>query len=178
VRHFPEPHGLAQLGPLGEQRHHAAVVGPEELLEREQGEQLRLRVVLPAVPARVCRQPRATDAQRLARHRDGRLRHGPTDRLHATTSGADPTRPAAAAPLRRISTEHVQHNLPENVMPGDWPAGLRWQRYFIDTVAHPRQRSTKIFEHAEPTIRSERCLETFGVTSALYERLQMILQGH
>lgn len=49
VRRLPEPTGLAQLVPLGGRRHQAAVVGPEDLLQPQQHEQLGLGVSEPRV---------------------------------------------------------------------------------------------------------------------------------
>ena len=45
--HPGQPQSLAQLPPLGRERHHAVVVGLEELSQREHGEELWLRVIAP-----------------------------------------------------------------------------------------------------------------------------------
>jgi len=47
VGHPGQAQGIAQLPPLYRERDHAAVVGSQKLPQREQGEELRLRVVTP-----------------------------------------------------------------------------------------------------------------------------------
>jgi hypothetical protein len=51
VRHFAQLERVAQLAPLGQQRDQAAVVGPQGLAQHQEGEELRLGVVVPGAGA-------------------------------------------------------------------------------------------------------------------------------
>ena len=66
VGHPAQARRLAQLPPLGGERHRAAVVGPQELPQGQQGEELRLRVVVPRAAAAV-RRGAASPAARASR---------------------------------------------------------------------------------------------------------------
>src|SRR5262249_12690114 len=85
-----------QLGEVVQQLHHPAVVGLEEGLERQDGEQLVLGVVLARELRRVGRQCLLGQAQGLAGHGARRLGHR-SGGLHTWLD---------AAPRPRVSTEH------------------------------------------------------------------------
>ena len=75
MRDLGQPETPPQLGQVGQQRDEAAIVGAEELLERQQGEQLRLREVASREARRISRQPAPRDPQRDPRQRHRRPRH-------------------------------------------------------------------------------------------------------
>jgi hypothetical protein len=66
VGHAAQRERPAQLAPLGQQRHQAAVVGAQGLAQHQEGEELRLGIIVPGAGAGIGRQGGAADRQRLA----------------------------------------------------------------------------------------------------------------
>jgi len=77
VRNLLQFQGLPQFGPIRHELDGLAIVGLEELTQRQKGEELGLREVLSTVRTRVHGQALASDAQSQLGKIDWRLGHGP-----------------------------------------------------------------------------------------------------
>jgi hypothetical protein len=75
MRHLPQPQGFPELLPFGHQGDEAAVVGPQELAQHQQREELGLSEVMSRGSAAIGREGLTPDSQSLSRYPDGRLRH-------------------------------------------------------------------------------------------------------
>ena len=99
VRHFAQLERAAQLAPLGDERHQAAVVDAEHLADAEEREELRLREVVTRAGRVIARQRRVGERQRGAREPHGRLRHRARGKRHPILQRAALCYAASIAPV-------------------------------------------------------------------------------
>jgi hypothetical protein len=101
MRHLPEPQRATQLSPFGHPRDHVAIVRAQELPERQEGEELRLRAIVTRESARIPRQRGPADRQCFSGELHRGLRHG----AHPSLGGSFPKDADTGAHATKVSTE-------------------------------------------------------------------------
>lgn len=80
--HFAQPDRAAQLAPLAQQRDQTAVIGPQGLAQHQEGEELRLGVVVSGPGTGIGGQGGLSHGEGLAGQPDRGFRHRAHGNLH------------------------------------------------------------------------------------------------